>query len=96
MESAALTTVIVAVVVASGPMALAWINNRIARENARKLDTVHSLVNSTLTTAIKGELHAMEWVLAQMHDPTAGTPRAISQTESRIVDLKIQLNDRTK
>jgi hypothetical protein len=72
-----------------------------------KLDVIHTLVNSSLTAAVQAELDATIRELAMMHEvmelrQAAGKPPsperedAVAATEARIVEVRLQLDDRAR
>ncbi len=70
-----------------------------------KLDVIHGLVNSNLTTAMQAEYDATVRTLALMRevvalrreagaDPSVDAIAAIAATETRVAELKLALNER--
>ncbi len=89
---------------------LLTVNKRVAEDMAdtnSKLDIVHGLVNSNMTTALQNEYDATVRELAMMREvielkkingfePTAETLTAIQSTELKLNDLEPKLRARTK
>ena len=80
---------------------------RAAEAVGDKLDVIHTLVNSSLTAAVQSELDATIRELAMMHEVIelrreAGKPRsperedAVAATEARIVEVRLQLDERAR
>lgn len=76
-----------------------------ARVTNSKLDTIHGLVNSSMTAAMHSELDALVTSLALMHEvmdmkrtaksePTAEALLAVRTTEAKISELRAVINDR--
>ena len=72
-----------------------------------KLDVIHTLVNSNLTTALQNELEAASRELVLMREvitlhtaagrkPSVETLAAIRAAESKVSELRATLNDRLK
>lgn len=59
-----------------------------------KLDVIHTLVNSTLTAALQGELTAFIGLLALMRNPGAVDNAELLATEHKIMNLKRIIRDR--
>jgi hypothetical protein len=76
-------------------------------ETSRKLDTIHTLVNSNMTAAMQSEFEAVVRELAVMREimelrrvsgqePTQDTLSAIASTETKMHELDAALADRAK
>jgi hypothetical protein len=74
---------------------------------SRKLDVIHTLVNSNMTTHMQSELDAIVRELAMMREvarlhedagrePTEETLAAIKVTEAKVAELRAVLGDRFK
>jgi hypothetical protein len=72
---------------------------RVARENAEvvggKLNQIHELVNSTLTSAFEAQLVALEQLLAALQGGEP-TPEGLRSAQERIADVKARLADRAR
>lgn len=79
----------------------------VAQETNAKLDVIHTLVNSTLTTAMQTAYDANEATLivlrriialgrAQGVEPSDADLKAMSETEAKLVELRLSLDDRLK
>lgn len=69
----------------------------------KKLDTIHTLVNSNMTAAMQSELDALVAQLALMREvislkgtPSDDTMNTVKILEGRIAELRASLHDRTK
>lgn len=85
--------------------------NEKAAETARtvndKLDVIHTLVNSNMTSAMQSELDATMRQLALMHEvvelrradgqaPTSVALDAITDTEAKVAEMRAVLEDRNR
>jgi len=72
-----------------------------------KLDVIHGLVNSAMTTALQSEMDALVTSLAMMrevmdlkksggHEPAAEAVIALQATEAKITELQASITDRLK
>lgn len=101
-------TVVTILVVVGAALLLTRSNKSVAaefRRSSRKLDDIHTLVNSNMTESMQSELDATERELALMyeiidlktvagHAPTNGALVAVEDTRKRVADLKARLHDR--
>jgi len=78
-----------------------------AQDQGKKLDQIHTLVNSNLTAAMESELGAHSAALVLMQEivdlkrlsgksPTAQSLEAIKITSAKVAELRAQLDDRIK
>lgn len=60
-----------------------------------KLDTIHTLVNSNLTTALQNELDGARREVVLLNASAHTDPEAIALAKARIAELQAQLNERS-
>jgi hypothetical protein len=61
-----------------------------------KLDQIHELVNSTLTTALEGELTALWQLMRALESGSEPAAGALASTADRIAALESRLTDRAR
>lgn len=78
-----------------------------AAETGKKLDTIHTLVNSNMTQAMQSEFEAVGRELAGMNElialrrslgqePNAETLVALAKTQAKLAELEVNLAERAK
>jgi hypothetical protein len=70
-----------------------------AKDQGQKLDQIHTLVNSNMTTAMENELASYQALLALLKKespPDEETKGAIKATEERVEKLTVELDDRLR
>lgn len=59
-----------------------------------KLDVIHTLVNSKLTTVTKVLYETTQTLLNVLRDPSLGTSAVMEETVKKLAELKVELEDR--